>query len=66
MEIGVGWTAASMDLRRRVRYGSEGEDWGAAEYPCRDCNVVSGQLHHWFCDVARCPDCGGQEHEGPC
>ena len=45
----------------RIRYGNEEEDWGAANgYPCHDCNVSPGQLHHLGCDVERCPACSHQ------
>jgi hypothetical protein len=67
MEPGAACTVAEVDGHRRVPYGSEAEDWGASSgATCHDCNVLPGQLHHVFCDVARCADCGGQEHEGPC
>ena len=46
---------------KRVAYGDEPEDWGAAEgRNCHDCNVAPGQLHHDGCDVERCPGCGRQ------
>ena len=44
----------------RVRFGSEREDWGADDGPCRDCAVIKGELHVPTCDVERCPRCGGQ------
>jgi len=28
--------------------------------PCRDCLVLSGQLHHPGCSQERCPKCNGQ------
>jgi hypothetical protein len=46
---------------KRVAYGEEPEDWGAAEgRDCHDCNAGPGQLHHDGCDVERCPGCGRQ------
>lgn len=29
---------------------------------CHDCNIVNGQgnIHHFGCDIERCPKCGGQ------
>ena len=27
---------------------------------CGDCNALSGNYHHWGCDLERCPVCGGQ------
>lgn len=29
---------------------------------CHDCNIVNkrGNVHHWGCDMERCPVCGGQ------
>lgn len=67
MEPGVGCTATHVGLGeqgpwwKRIPYGDEPDDWGAAEgRDCHDCNAGAGQLHHDGCDVERCPKCGGQ------
>ena len=52
--------------RQRLRYGEEGDDWGADERPCHDCAVVKGQLHVPGCDVERCPRCGDQQISCEC
>ncbi len=27
---------------------------------CHDCGIKHGNIHHWGCDVERCPKCGLQ------
>lgn len=27
---------------------------------CHDCGCISGNIHHFGCDVERCPKCAGQ------
>jgi hypothetical protein len=38
----------------RIRY-----ELGATR-PCHDCACKGGDLHHWGCDMERCPKCGQQ------
>ena len=45
---------------RPIKYGDEGEDWGADNHRCHDCDVSKGGFHHPGCDVESCPVCGGQ------
>jgi hypothetical protein len=43
----------------RVRWGAEPEDWGHGG-TCADCGVQMGGIHHFGCDIERCPRCGDQ------
>ena len=27
---------------------------------CHDCNIINGNIHHFGCDIERCPECGKQ------
>lgn len=44
----------------RIKYGDESQDWGADKRLCHDCAVGKGGIHHFGCDVERCPKCDGQ------
>jgi len=44
-----------------IRYGDPRERWGSPPDPqCHDCGVALGELHHWGCDMAQCPNCDRQ------
>ncbi len=43
----------------RLRYGEDG--WSDdLDFPCHDCGVGRGEVHHFGCDMERCPRCNGQ------
>ncbi len=44
----------------RIKFGDEPDDWGKDYGTCADCGVKVDQIHHWGCDVERCPVCDGQ------
>jgi hypothetical protein len=44
----------------RIKYGSETDDWNAANQPCHDCRVFAGEFHVPGCDVEECPSCHEQ------
>ena len=54
---------------KRVPYGGERGDLlrkyrgmapGEPLEPCRDCGVLTGDIHHFHCCLETCPKCGGQ------
>lgn len=50
----------------RVKYGSETDDWNAANQPCHDCRVFEGEFHVSGCDVEECPNCHEQSRSCDC
>ena len=42
---------------RAIPYGDDREGWENPTERCHDCAALIGQVHHWGCDVARCPNC---------
>ena len=47
------------DVYQRRPFGSE-PGWPTKQEYCGDCGVSQGGYHHLGCDIARCPNCGGQ------
>ena len=45
---------------RAIPYGSETYEVIPEKVKCPGCNVSCGGYHHPFCEVERCPQCGGQ------
>ncbi len=43
---------------KRIPYGDE--DYGMKSNTCPDCSCLKGQYHLEYCDIERCPACGGQ------
>jgi hypothetical protein len=47
-----------------VPYGDPREGWETYSClppeRCHDCACVVGEVHHWGCDMARCPNCEQQ------
>ena len=33
---------------------------------CHDCGIVNGNIHHWGCDIERCPKCCDSANAGHC
>lgn len=46
----------------RIRYGDPNDlhPEFADQQECPDCACKRGMIHHWMCDMERCPNCGGQ------
>jgi len=60
MQTAKSCTFPKISGKTRIKYGEENEDWGADRQKCHDCAVGKGGIHHFGCDVERCPKCKGQ------
>ena len=60
--VGDYFVAGDGTKYERIRYGSAQDLFGekSPESRCPDCGCKFGELHHYSCDVERCPRCGNQ------
>jgi hypothetical protein len=61
MKPGNGCTFGRIRIGRKTykRIAADENDMNG-EGVCHDCNAVSGQYHHFECDMEECPVCHGQ------
>ena len=48
------------EMRERLKYGEDGYTDDEEHVQCRDCGAKRSHLHHFGCDMERCPKCKGQ------